>query len=102
MARLFTLQEAEELLPSVDRWLRSAIENRSKATKADERLNALLVRINLHGGIQFDINAAAEMKSGREQAMERLKQALAEIESSGVLVKDLDIGLIDFPTLLDG
>ena len=96
------MQEAEELLPSVDRWLRSAIENRSKAASADEKLNALLVRINLHGGIQFDVHAAAEMKSGREQAVERLKQALAEIESSGVVVKDLDIGLIDFPTMLDG
>ena len=102
MPRLFTLQEAEELLPTVERWLRSAIDNRQSATQFDQQMNALLVRINIQGGIQVNPEKVAEMKSGKEQSLERLKQALGEIENSGVLVKDLDIGLIDFPTLLDG
>lgn len=101
MSRLFTLQEAEALLPSVEPSLRNAMESKQSALQLDEQLNGLLVRINIHGGIQVDLNRFAEIKSGKERSVERLKQALTEIENSGVLVKDLDIGLLDFPTLLD-
>ena len=102
MSRLFTLQEAEELLPGVERSLRAAIESKKSATQLDEQVNQQLVRINMSGGVQLDLNRFAEMKAGKEHALEQLKKALAEIETAGVLVKDLDIGLIDFPTLLDG
>ena len=102
MSRLFTIYEAEALLPDVERWLRNAIESKKAAFQMDEQMNALLVRINLHGGIQMNLGRAAELKSGKEQSLERLKKALTEIEESGCVVKDLDIGLIDFPTLLDG
>jgi hypothetical protein len=101
MPRLFTLQEAEELLPSIQRWLHSAIESKNKAYKAEEQLKATLERIHLFGGIQPDINAFSSLKASKEQSMERLRQALHEIEESGCLVKDLDIGLVDFPTMLD-
>ncbi len=86
----------------MERLLRSAMESKKSAAELEEQMNAYLVRINLHGGVQLDLNRIAEIKFGKEQSMERLKQALTEIENSGVLVKDLDIGLIDFPTLLDG
>ncbi len=102
MSRLFTLQEAQALLPQVERWLRSAIENRKSAFQMDEQLNALLMRINLQGGILPDVNRAAELKTGKEQSLDRLKKALSEIEEAGCLVKDLEIGLVDFPTLFDG
>src|SRR5712692_10114719 len=102
MSRLFTLPEAEELLPNMERLLRTAIDSRKSAAENEDKMNAYLVRINLHGGVQLDINRVADIKLGKEQSMERLKQALTEIENSGVLVKDLDVGLIDFPTLLDG
>jgi hypothetical protein len=99
LARLFTLQEAEELLPEVERWLRAAIECKKNLSALDDQMRALLERVNVSGGVQVDVEAAARMKSGRQQAIE---QSLADIGQTGVLVKDLDIGLIDFPTLLDG
>jgi hypothetical protein len=101
MPRLFTIYEAEAMLPEIERSLRSAIESKKSAYRMDEQLNALLVRINLQGGIRMDLNRASELKSGKEESMERLKSALSEIEESGCVVKDLDIGLIDFPTMLD-
>ena len=101
MSRMFTLQEAEEMLPAVERWLRSAMDSKKSATDFEQEMNALLVRINLNGGIQVNIEKVAALKSGKEQSVERLKQALGEIEKSGVLVKDLDVGLLDFPTMLD-
>jgi hypothetical protein len=39
----------------------------------------------------------ARRKAEREKAIRRIKDALAEIDATGVQVKDLDIGLLDFP-----
>ncbi len=102
MPRLFTIQEAEALLPEVERWLRSAIESRRKMSAAEEQFNALLLRIHMAGGVQIDVAQAAEWKGHKDHHLEKLKETLQKFESSGVLLKDLDIGLIDFPTLLDG
>jgi len=102
MGRLFTLREAEELLPSVERWLREAIESKKNAAEAEAHLNAMLLRIHVFGGIQVDVPRAAELKTAKEKSEEHLRQALEEFENNGVVVKDLDIGLIDFPTLFDG
>jgi hypothetical protein len=42
------------------------------------------------------------LKNRRESSALRLKDVLEKIQEFGCLVKDLDIGLIDFPTLLNG
>lgn len=102
MARMFTLHEAEAMLPDLERWLRNAIESRKGASALEEQLNALLLRINILGGIQVDIGRVVDLKTGKDQHVERLKKALEEIEGSGAVLKDLDTGLIDFPTLLEG
>ena len=102
MARIFTLHEAEAMLPDLERWLRAAIESRKDVSTIEDQLKALLLRINMLGGMQVDVRQVVELKTGREQHVEHLKRAVAEIESSGALLKDLDMGLIDFPTLLDG
>jgi hypothetical protein len=44
----------------------------------------------------------AQRKAERAKAEQRAKDALAEIDSIGVQVKDLNIGLLDFPCEVDG
>ncbi len=44
----------------------------------------------------------ARRKAEREKAIRRVKDALAEIDATGVQVKDLDIGLLDFPCKVEG
>jgi hypothetical protein len=48
-----------------------------------------------------DVAAVARRKHEREAALKRVKDAIAEIDSIGVQVKDLDIGLLDFPCIVD-
>ena len=36
----------------------------------------------------------------RQKAIQRAKDAVAEIDAAGVQVKDLDIGLLDFPCMV--
>ncbi len=50
----------------------------------------------------MDRAQALEQKNRREAAAAALKQTIEKIQEFGCLVKDLDIGLIDFPTLFQG
>ena len=42
----------------------------------------------------------ARRKAEREKALQRAEDAVAEIDATGVQVKDLDIGLLDFPCVV--
>jgi hypothetical protein len=58
-------------------------------------------RVFLNGGTLLNIIHLARRKAQREKAIQRAKDAVAEIHATGVQVKDLDIGLLDFPCIVD-
>lgn len=100
--RTFTLDEAQMLLPVLESLLRSAIEAKKLIEETDAEQQALHHRIFLNGGTFLDIVPLARRKAERAKAEQRAKDALAEIGSIGVQVKDLDIGLLDFPCEVEG
>lgn len=100
MARTFTVAEAETLLPVLESLLRSAIQAKTLIEEVDAEHQALANRIYLSGGLLVDIAAVARRKAEREKALQRAKDAVAEIDATGVQVKDLDIGLLDFPCIV--
>jgi hypothetical protein len=100
--RTFTLDEAQSLLPVLESLLRTAIAAKKTVDEADTQHQALQHRVFLAGGMFLDIVPLARRKAERTKAEQRLKDALAEIDSIGVQVKDLDIGLLDFPCQVDG
>jgi hypothetical protein len=55
----------------------------------------------LSGGLFVNVPQVARRRAEREKAIQSTKDALAEIEAIGVQVKDLDIGLLDFPCIVD-
>jgi hypothetical protein len=100
MARTFTVAEAENLLPVLESLLRSAIQAKTLIEEVDAEQQALANRIFVNGGTLVDIGAVARRKAEREKAVQRAKDAVAEIDATGVQVKDLDIGLLDFPCVV--
>ena len=100
--RTFTLDEAQSLLPILESLLRTAINAKKFIEDADAQAQALHHRIFLNGGMFLDIVPLARRKAERAQAEQRAKDAVAEIDSIGVQVKDLDIGLLDFPCVVEG
>jgi hypothetical protein len=102
MPRYFTLREARAALPAVSRDIRDAVHAKGRYTEADSALQALGQRILMRGGILVDTAAAEAWKSQRDAGAQTLKNTLGRIEEMGVVVKDLDVGLIDFPTLYRG
>jgi hypothetical protein len=99
--KTFTLEEARTLLPVLESLLRNAIAAKLEAEEADAGLAALNQRIQLAGGMLVDVRKAARQRAVRQHGIQRAKDALAEIEAIGVLVKDIETGLLDFPFQLD-
>ena len=100
--RTFTLEEAQSLLPVLDSLLRATIEAKNTIEEFEAELQALQHRIFLNGGTFVEIVPLARRRAERVKAEQSAKDALAEIGSIGVQVKDLDMGLLDFPCEVEG
>ena len=100
--RTFTLDEAQALLPVLESLLRTAMNAKKVMQQAETEQQEIAHRVFLNGGTYVDVVPLARRKAERMKAEQRAKDALAEIDSIGVQVKDLDIGLLDFPCRVDG
>jgi hypothetical protein len=100
--RTFTLDEAQMLLPILESLLRHAITGKKLIEEVDTELQEMAHRVFLNGGTLLNVVHLARRKAEREKAIRRIKDALAEIDATGVQVKDLDIGLLDFPCKVEG
>ena len=102
MSRTFTLDEAQDLLVVLEGLLRASIEGKKLIESVDAELQAVMQRVFLNGGMSLNVVHLARRKAEREKAIQRTKDAMDEIDAMGVQVKDLDIGLLDFPCEVDG
>ena len=93
--KLFTIQEANALLPNV-RTIVAKIQqaHRRVAEYRDEARAAAEAAEKGGGGILAGLAYA--------QALTGLTTAIAELETLGVQLKDFERGLVDFPSLRDG
>lgn len=102
MARLFTVREAERVLPAVGEALRRAVELKSAWENAQRQLATELRDLSMLGGVIPDSARIGALRSRGEEALAELKSAISTIEDYGCLLKDLDMGLIDFLTRYEG
>ena len=100
--RTFTLDEAQDLLPVLESLLRSSIEGKRMIESVEAEFQAVMHQVFLRGGMSLNVVHLASRKAQRDKALQRVKDAMAEIDAIGVQVKDLDIGLLDFPCEVDG
>lgn len=101
-SRTFTLDEAQDLLPVLESLLRKALDGKKLIESIEGELQAVAHRVFLNGGMSLNIVHLASRKAEREKTFQRVKDAMDEIGAIGVQVKDLDIGLLDFPCEVDG
>ena len=102
MPRYFTLQQAERLLPDVEAAIREAINVKAEFAQSESEYHAELQRVMMLGGADLSRTSVLEKREHRDLRAQRLKDLIQKIHDEGCLVKDLDIGLVDFPTLLRG
>ncbi|HEV2325310.1 MAG TPA: DUF2203 domain-containing protein [Terracidiphilus sp.] len=99
--KTFSLDEAQALLPVLESLLKRALEGKRAAETVETDLSELARRIYLSGGMKVDTSKVAKMRAEMEGHLQKVRESIAEIDTIGVQVKDLDTGLLDFPFRLD-
>jgi hypothetical protein len=95
--RTFTLPEATTLLPVLNALLQRAQAAAAVANTREEALQALSQAIFLSGGLRVDLVEVAKLKAEHSTAVDQARDTLQEITEVGVEVRDLRIGLLEFP-----
>jgi hypothetical protein len=98
--KLFSLSEAERARRQVEPLLIDAMEGRRKMADLEESMSAIANRIQMMGGVTIDYDVAARLRSDLNQVISKIKDALEQIQATGCIVKDLDSGLVDFPSMI--
>lgn len=99
MARLFTLEEARSILPSV-RQLVTALQEAKRAL--DRQMAALESLMERSGANGHGEASQTEARKGAEVAAERLDRLIQELIDLGVEMKGIEEGLVDFPSKREG
>ncbi len=102
MPKRFTLAEAGELIPKVEGLLRQAIALKAEYAEAESAVEGYVERVMVSGGMLLDRHEVLRTRQRREAAARSLETAIEQVQRLGCLLKDLDTGLVDFPTLLRG
>jgi hypothetical protein len=92
--RVFTLGEARGLLPKLRKLLSRLGAQREVLVSMRDEVNRAREKSELGGGTRIG--------SWYLRHLMEFSEAVQEIESLGVLVKDFRTGLVDFPHELDG
>ena len=99
--RLFTPEQANAALTRVRPLVERLVDRRASLLAAQARLAELLAKVAGNGG-GLDPNAAQELVAAVQDAEHELDDVVAELTEAGVVVRDPDSGLVDFPSVRDG
>jgi hypothetical protein len=94
MKRFFTLQEARAALQTIRPWVAEILDIRRSILESRPEVWPVIEKSMGNGGSQ----AASRLVVG----FERLEALVERIRELGVLIKDVNTGLLDFPSLRDG
>ncbi len=100
--RYFNLLEAEALLPKVERLLQDLQDYKLSYESSDAELSQIAQRVSLAGGMVPPRDRIMELRARKHASAGGLKRSIEQFEQLGCLLKDLDTGLVDFPTLYRG
>jgi len=99
--RLFTLTEAERSRQELEPFLLEAMDCRKKLAGLETDLSAVSTRITMMGGVIVPYERLATLRIEHTQLVETIRSALSHILETGCIIKDLDTGLLDFPSRIN-
>jgi len=92
--RTFTVDEANDLIPKLRRLLRRLIRHRGRLVELNSEIQKARDNAENNGGSYRGGQYLIELVKFSESAQ--------MVETMGVIIKDLDVGLCDFPHIRDG
>jgi hypothetical protein len=99
--KLFNRKEAEKLLSVLEPLLVDAASKKKQVEEVEKEFSQVQNRIMIYGGVVPPYGHLAGLRQERDKLISALREVVERIEETGCVVKDLDVGLIDFPTLID-
>ncbi len=100
MARYFTREEAEALLPQISVVLRDIQREHAAMKEHETELESLELRSRGNGHHLHE--RIAKLQQEQRQHVQALRALVAELERLGCELKDPETGLIDFLSLREG
>jgi hypothetical protein len=99
--RHFSVEEANEALDEVRPLTEELVRHRRALVKLQERQAAVTARIAGNGG-NVEPHELEDVQERLDEEVAGIARCVARIHEVGALVKDLDVGLVDFPATRDG
>lgn len=97
--RAFSLIEATQALPEVERIIARLRELQSSALSREARLEQLWSRLDAGDPVVDEITALQE---SLESQIHELSTLIEQLTTRGCVLRDLDAGLVDFPAFAGG
>lgn len=100
--RLFTLEQANELVPWLERTFQRLNVARERHESLRERLEALRRVQQRQNGTFSRQNEANSMQAELEDLARELQGMVDSIVAEGIIIRDVSSGLVDFPHVMGG
>lgn len=102
--RFFTIEEADRLVPWLSRKLKVVLEHKMAIEQLvdSHKEFSCMIEVTSDEGFQFMLNNNVQASKVFHAVCLRFYDALQEILDKGLIVKDLDQGLVDFPYWFQG
>ena len=91
MQSYFTIKSANEILPSVIKKFQNLKKEKNEVLKLEQKLQVSVSTTN-------QLDQYILLKQQLNRAITQFYGAIAELEQTGVMIKDIDQGLLDFPS----
>ena len=99
--RYFTPLEAEELIPALESLIEE-IQSAQRALEAcDGGFKSLAKKISTSGGMLVDLDQWTPQRLERDTLATKIARDVGTLKGMGVVLKDVETGLIDFPAILE-
>jgi hypothetical protein len=98
----FTVEEAEALIPQLELIMLSIMENKRNAADLAEELAKLQREARKTEGKGVDPSHLMNKQTEIDFLVQIISEGLEALENLGGMPKDLDMGLVDFPAIIDG
>ena len=91
MFSYFTISEANKVLPSVIEKFKTVVNYKNQIVKMEQELNATLMP-------NTTFEQYVQVKHTLNSTVTKFYQAIEELEKTGVVIKGIEEGLLDFPS----
>ncbi len=91
MFSYFTISEANKVLPSVIEKFKTVVNYKNQIIKMEQELNATLMP-------NTTFEQYTKVKHKLNSTVTKFYQAIEELENTGVVIKGIEEGLLDFPS----